>query len=92
MQYIRFVGADLHALVQESAMSAIKQAYTDHTTRAISMSHFTQSMAKIVPSSKRGAQVKVTPTEWKDIGGLNDVKEALQQVGMVWHVPNLINR
>jgi transitional endoplasmic reticulum ATPase len=50
------------------------------TTAKITLSDFKGAMQRVVASSQRGSHVDVQPTQWSDIGGLTEVKEALRQV------------
>ena len=47
------------------------------------MADFQLAMCHIVPSMYRGLEgmVELNPIHWEDIGGLQDVKQALKQVG-----------
>ena len=47
------------------------------------MADFQLALCHIVPSMYRGLEgmVELNPVNWKDIGGLQDVKQALKQVG-----------
>ena len=47
------------------------------------MYHFKAALHNQVPSSQRGSDILVDykPVKWSDIGGLNEVKIKLQQVG-----------
>ena len=47
------------------------------------MADFQLAMCHIVPSMYRGLEgmVELNPIHWEDIGGMQDVKQALKQVG-----------
>lgn len=49
----------------------------------ITMEDFQLALCHIVPSMYRGLEgmVEWNPVNWEDIGGLQDVKRALKQVG-----------
>ena len=48
------------------------------------MADFQLALCHIVPSMYRGLEgmVELQPVNWEDIGGLQDVKQALKQVGL----------
>ncbi|KAK9844745.1 hypothetical protein WJX74_006256 [Apatococcus lobatus] len=55
----------------------------DAALRPISAADFEVAMQRIGPSITRDFTVELTPVSWKDIGGLEDVKQRLQQA-IVW--------
>ena len=86
-----FVGADVEALVKESAMLAIREILPkidlDNpipneilNTIQITMEHFESALNSIEPSALR--EVLITqPTEtWDDVGGLEDAKLQLREI------------
>jgi len=47
---------------------------------SVNMAHFNHSMANTNPSSLRSTKVEVPTVTWDDIGGLEDVKQNLQEM------------
>jgi len=97
-----FVGADLHALCKEAAMRALRLIIPEINLDEevippeilekinINMDDFLTALAGIEPSALREVMI-TTPTEtWGDVGGLDDVKEALQEA-VEWPIkyPNM---
>jgi len=86
-----FVGADLEALAREAAMTAIRKIlpmidyelaeipYELLMKLEISMDNFYDAMKEVEPSAIREVFVEVPDVKWKDIGGLNEIKEALKE-------------
>ncbi|GFO37839.1 spermatogenesis-associated protein 5-like protein 1 [Plakobranchus ocellatus] len=75
-----YVGADLHALCQESLNQAY-QRLPSNSDSLVQMSDFTDALYKVIPSLKKGlsCQVDLQPVLWNSIGGLDDVKAEIQQ-------------
>ncbi|HZO72552.1 MAG TPA: CDC48 family AAA ATPase [Ktedonobacteraceae bacterium] len=90
-----FVGADLEALCREAAMIALRRVlphidyqrgYIPYETLVnlnITMADFQAALREIEPSTTREVYVEVSETSWEDIGGLQDVKNALTE-GVEW--------
>src|SRR5579883_2486592 len=90
-----FVGADLEALCREAAMIALRRVlphidyqrgYIPYETLVnlnITMADFQAALREIEPSTTREVYVEVSETSWDDIGGLQDVKNALTE-GVEW--------
>jgi transitional endoplasmic reticulum ATPase len=85
-----FVGADLEALCREAGMIAIREAMPEKDLRysishkklldlEVRMEHFTGAMDEVEPSAIREVYVEIPNVNWDDIGGLNEVKEALKE-------------
>ncbi|MCE4623448.1 MAG: CDC48 family AAA ATPase [Caldisphaeraceae archaeon] len=89
-----YTGADLAALVKESAMAALrefmKSGRADLTKNEIvrpdvlkslevSMKHFMDAMKLIRPSLIREVFVELPEVHWDDIGGLENVKQELRE-------------
>ena len=85
-----FVGADLALLVKEAAMHALRRVFPgmnpDEEISAeklenlrVTAEDFEAALKMVQPSAMREVLVEVPDISWDDIGGLNDVKEELQQ-------------
>ena len=86
-----FVGADLEALTKEAALHALRKILPDIDFQAdsvpasilnriiVNMNNFQESLKEIEPSALREVLVEVPNIKWADIGGLNEVKEELQE-------------
>jgi transitional endoplasmic reticulum ATPase len=86
-----FVGADLEALSKEAALHALRRILPDIDFSAdsvpasilnkiiVNMNDFQESLREIEPSAMREVLVEVPNVKWTDIGGLNEVKEELQE-------------
>ena len=87
-----FVGADLAQLCSESAMQCIREkmdiidieddkidaAVLDKM--AVTQDHFKYALGNVNPSSLRETVVEVPNVSWADIGGLEGVKQQLQEM------------
>ncbi|MFN8468996.1 MAG: CDC48 family AAA ATPase [Caldilineaceae bacterium] len=86
-----FVGADLEALCREAAMTALRQLIPnidfgaahipDHVIEAlqITMDHFRSALTEVEPSAIREVFTEVPDVGWDDVGGLEDIKQALRE-------------
>ena len=86
-----FVGADLEALARESAMSALRKLLPEIDFRMeeipyetlmrlqVKMDDFMEAMKDVEPSAIREVFVEVPDVRWSDIGGLDDIKQELQE-------------
>merc|ERR1719323_918965 len=86
------VGADLAALCSEAALQQIREKMDlidleDDTidaeildSLAVSMENFRFAMGKSTPSALRETVVEVPNITWEDIGGLQNVKQELQEL------------
>ncbi|XP_022658156.1 transitional endoplasmic reticulum ATPase-like isoform X1 [Varroa destructor] len=87
-----FVGADLAALCSEAALQQIREKMDlidledDQidaevlNSLAVSMDNFRWAMGKSSPSALRETVVEVPNVTWADIGGLEGVKQELQEM------------
>ncbi|MCD6590760.1 MAG: CDC48 family AAA ATPase [Candidatus Aenigmarchaeota archaeon] len=88
-----FVGADLEALCKEAAMSALRDNLpqiswkeTNHLPQEVleklkvKRKHFEEALKMVEPSAMREVLVEIPNIKWKDIGGLEDVKETLKEM------------
>jgi transitional endoplasmic reticulum ATPase len=86
-----FVGADLEALARESAMTALRKIlpkidfemaeipYEILMSLEVTMDNFMDAMKEVEPSAIREVFVEVPDVKWEDVGGLEEIKEALME-------------
>ncbi len=86
-----FVGADLEALCREAGMIALRrllpeldfsQPYVPDEMLArlqVAMGDFQESLREVEPSALREVFVEVPNVAWSDVGGLDEVKQRLQE-------------
>ena len=84
-----FVGADLQALAKESAMRAIRRVLPDIDLSEesipaeilnrinVTMQDFTEVLNEIEPSAMREIFVEIPNVSWKDVGGLDNIRQEL---------------
>ncbi|CAN0004882.1 unnamed protein product, partial [Laminaria digitata] len=86
-----FVGADLAQLCMEAALACIAEKSHEFdvdseldaemlSSLAVTNEHFVKALETSNPSSLRETMVEVPDVTWADIGGLEDVKQELQEV------------
>jgi transitional endoplasmic reticulum ATPase len=86
-----FVGADLEALAREAAMTALRKIlpqidfemseipYEILMSLEVTMENFLDAMKEVEPSAIREVFVEVPNVKWHDVGGLDEIKEALKE-------------
>jgi transitional endoplasmic reticulum ATPase len=86
-----FTGADLAALCKEAAMRALRRVLPQIDLEAetipaevlnkleVTMQDFLDALKDIEPSALREVYVEVPNVKWSDIGGLEEVKQALRE-------------
>ncbi|UCE91933.1 MAG: CDC48 family AAA ATPase [Methanobacteriota archaeon] len=85
-----FVGADLAALARESAMRALRRYLPDIEfgkpiptdvleKMRVTGQDFTEALREIEPSAMREVLVEIPKVTWNDVGGLDDIKKALNE-------------
>jgi transitional endoplasmic reticulum ATPase len=86
-----FVGADLEALCREAGMVALRRllpqldfsrAYVPDEMLArlqVAMADFRESLQEVEPSAVREVFVEVPNVAWSDVGGMDEVKQRLQE-------------
>lgn len=87
-----FVGADLQALVKESAMKALRRYLPEINLEEdtipqevlekleVKKIDFLEGMKEVQPSAMREVMVEVPDVKWDDIGSLDHVKNELKEV------------
>lgn len=85
-----FVGADLEALCREAAMTTLRGVMPELdfgrdlpdevlASLKVTMDHFLSALADVEPSAVREVTVEVPDVKWEDVGGLDSIKDELQQ-------------
>ncbi|MFH1856379.1 MAG: CDC48 family AAA ATPase [Candidatus Omnitrophota bacterium] len=86
-----FVGADLGALAREAAMSSLRKIlpkidfemadipYQTLQKLEITMDNFLEALKEVEPSAIREVFVEVPDVRWQDVGGLEKIKQELQE-------------
>ena len=85
-----FVGADLAALAREAAMHALRRYLPEIDPdqpiptpllekMVVTMEDFKEALKGIEPSALREVFVEIPQITWEDIGGLENIKQALQE-------------
>jgi len=86
-----FVGADLEALAREAAMTALRKIlpqidfelseipYDLLMSLEVTMDNFMDAMKEVEPSAIREVFVEVPDVKWDEVGGLEDIKNALKE-------------
>jgi len=87
-----FVGADLSSLAKEAAMIVLRRLLPDLNLKEdeeipkefleklfIKQNDFIEALKVVRPSAMREVLVQVSDVKWKDIGGLDDVKQELME-------------
>ena len=86
-----FVGADLEVLCKEAALHSLRKVLPEIDFEAesipvevlnkiiVDMKDFEQSLKEVQPSAMREVLIEAPNIKWSDIGGLNSIKEELQE-------------
>jgi transitional endoplasmic reticulum ATPase len=86
-----FVGADLEALAREAAMTALRKIlpqidfemaeipYELLMSLEVTMDNFLDAMKEVEPSAIREVFVEIPDVKWDEVGGLDEIKEALME-------------
>ena len=95
-----FVGADLSALVKEAAFNVLRRNFPDMDLDEdkeispevlqkleITPADFTEALKVVRPSAMREFLVEVPNVKWDSIGGLNSIKQQLQEM-VEWPLKN----
>lgn len=81
---VGFVGADLKAICQKAAYSALRRQVPDidasyPETMTVEQSDFLQALKEVKPAVLRSVEVESPQVNWSDIGGLEEAKQILQE-------------
>jgi transitional endoplasmic reticulum ATPase len=81
---VGMVGADLKALCQKAAYTALRRLLPSLDSPMphrmnVSQTDFLQALKQIKPAVLRAIEVQVPKLSWDDIGGLESVKQTLQE-------------
>ena len=81
---VGMVGADLKALCQKAAYTALRRQIPDLQTAipetlCITQSDFQQALKEIKPSVLRSVEIESPDVSWDEIGGLDVAKQTLQE-------------
>jgi transitional endoplasmic reticulum ATPase len=95
-----FVGADLEALVKESAYNVLRRTFPDMDFKEdeeippeilarleITKKDFAESLKTVRPSAMREFSVEVPNVKWNNIGGLENLKQQLTEM-IDWPLKN----
>jgi transitional endoplasmic reticulum ATPase len=86
-----FVGADLEYLCKEAAMKCLRRMLPELNLEEqkvspenlerliITMSDFDQAIKDVMPSAMREVFLDIPDVKWEDVGGLDEVKQELQE-------------
>ncbi|QDL11531.1 AAA family ATPase [Brasilonema octagenarum UFV-E1] len=81
---VGFVGADLKAVCQKAAYSALRRQVPSieaqiPETMTVQQSDFLQALQEIKPAVLRSVQVESPNVAWSEIGGLEEIKQTLRE-------------
>jgi transitional endoplasmic reticulum ATPase len=81
---VGFVGADLKAVCQKAAYLALRRLVPTPDSPApdnmtVSREDFLQAIKEVNPSVLRSVEVETPEVSWQDIGGLEEIKQTLQE-------------
>lgn len=81
---VGFVGADLKALCQKAAYTALRRQVPSiegeiPENMTVSQADFLQALKEIKPAVLRSVEVEVPQVAWDDIGGLDNIKQTLKE-------------
>jgi len=99
-----YVGADLAGLCRDAGINAVKRYISefeniedipleDLERVRVSQSDFTMALDDTIPSAMREIAVEIPEIHWDDVGGLDEVKQKLQEI-VEWGIkkPELYER
>jgi len=81
---VGFVGADLKAICQKAAYSALRRQVPHIDAEipeilTVEQSDFLQALREVKPAVLRSVEVESPEVNWSDIGGLEEVKQMLRE-------------
>jgi transitional endoplasmic reticulum ATPase len=94
-----FVGADLEAICKEAAMSALRKILPEIKLEEkvippevleklqVTKEDFDEALKMVEPSAMREVLIEVPNVRWRDIGGLEDVKQEIREA-VEWPLKN----
>ncbi len=95
-----YVGADLEALAKEAAMSALRRNLPNISWKKseelpaevleklrVTKKDFENALKMVEPSAMREVMIEIPNVRWEDVGGLEEVKEKLQEM-VEWPLKN----
>jgi len=95
-----YVGSDIWALAKETAMSALRRVLPEIKWKTeeelprevmeklvVTKQDFENALLMVEPSAMREVLVEIPKVKWTDIGGLEEVKEALKEM-VEWPLKN----
>ncbi len=86
-----YTGADISALSREAAMKALRRYLPDMDIEEervppeilekmeVTMDDFSNAFREVTPTAMREVYIEVPSVHWDEVGGLEDVKEALRE-------------
>lgn len=87
-----FVGADLASLAKEAAMTLLRRIYPDLKLEEdqpipketlekliVAKKDFIEALKVVRPSAMREVLIEVPNVDWEDVGGMEDVKQELEE-------------
>ena len=74
-----YLPVDIAALSREAKLCALRRCITADSALEIEMSDFERAKTLICPSGLREWQIEVPHVRWKDIGGVEHVKQQLRE-------------
>ena len=86
-----FVGADIQTLVKEAAMKALRRVLPEIDLEVenvpaeilekivVTKNDFSEARSEVEPSALREVFIEIPNVSWDDVGGLEDVKQELQE-------------
>jgi transitional endoplasmic reticulum ATPase len=96
-----FVGADISGLAKEAAMHALRRVIPEISALKegdpipkeileklkVTKEDFEYALRMVQPSGMREVLMEIPKVKWEDVGGLEDVKEALKE-SVIWPLKN----
>jgi len=81
---VGFVGADLKAVCQKAAYSALRRHIPEleaamPDTMSVTHSDFLQALKEIKPAVLRSVEIESPNIAWEEIGGLDNIKQTLRE-------------
>jgi transitional endoplasmic reticulum ATPase len=94
-----YTGADIAALSREAAMKALRRYLPDINIEEervppeilekmeVTMDDFSNAFREVTPTAMREVYIEVPSVHWDEVGGLDEVKEALREA-VEWPIKN----